>query len=219
MVLLFRRMCLAFGVLTLCACQMTLPTLSALTHPKSAPSVTFAHSGIVLRGPDGYCVDTPSLRDEATTGFALMANCDALKGRTLSADDAPLAVLTASISAPASSPAVADPDVLAAFFATDSGRAALARSGQSSDVTLIDSYARGYAYYIHALDRSPNPMGAFSHEYWRAVALIKGRIVTLTVMPFTAYPLSGAQMKRQITYFTEDVLQANLDDRSVIVSE
>jgi len=213
---LVSRICLALCLFALCACQITLPDLSATS--RSSP-VLFSQSGIVLRAPTGYCADTKSLRDTPETGFALMANCKALKGRRLSPKDPILAVLTASISAPLSQDAVVDPAVLKTFFATDTGRAALSRSGAAGDVTVLETFAKGDAYYIHALDRSPNPVGDLSPEYWRTVTLLKGRIVTLTVTPFAAYPLTTAQIKRQITYFTEDMSEANRDPAEVIVSE
>lgn len=110
---LVSRICLALCLFALCACQITLPDLSATS--RSSP-VLFSQSGIVLRAPTGYCADTKSLRDTPETGFALMANCKALKGRRLSPKDPILAVLTASISAPLSQDAVVDPAVLKTFF-------------------------------------------------------------------------------------------------------
>ncbi|WP_417258304.1 hypothetical protein [Celeribacter sp.] len=213
------RIYLTLCVAMLCGCQIALPSLPDLAGAAGTSSVTLSQSGITLRPPKGYCVDTKSLRDTSDSGFALMANCKALKGRRISPDDPAIAVLTASISAPVSGDAAVDPKILAEFFATDTGRAALARSGDASKVTVLDSFAQADAYYLHALDRSPNPIGNLSPEYWRTITMIKGRIVTLTVTPFTAYPLTTAQIKKQITSFTQDMAEANLDQREVIVSE
>ena len=62
---------------------------------------------------------------------------------------------------------------LAAFFASQQGRATLARSGRAGDVKIIAALSAGDAFLLHLQDRNVG-------EYWRAVIGVKARLVTLS---------------------------------------
>lgn len=43
-------------------------------------SVTLYDGEVVVRGPDGYCIDRRSLRDRASQSFVMLASCESLSG-------------------------------------------------------------------------------------------------------------------------------------------
>ncbi|MEM7598810.1 MAG: hypothetical protein AAF382_14035 [Pseudomonadota bacterium] len=43
-------------------------------------TVTLYEGDVVVRGPDGYCIDRRSMRDRASQGFVVLASCESLSG-------------------------------------------------------------------------------------------------------------------------------------------
>ncbi|MEL6648769.1 MAG: hypothetical protein AAFQ05_13965 [Pseudomonadota bacterium] len=43
-------------------------------------TTTLYHGDIVVRGPEGYCIDRRSLKDRTAQGFVMLASCEALSG-------------------------------------------------------------------------------------------------------------------------------------------
>ncbi|MGL4310965.1 MAG: hypothetical protein ACRCSU_10795 [Paracoccaceae bacterium] len=168
----------------LAGCTDTAGTLGGLS---GAPRQTTLGAGdITVAGPPGFCVDTESKRDAASGGFVLMGSCAALSLSPLAPRPAVKAVLTASVSpaAPAGGSAF-DPAQADQLFRSDAGRALLARSGSASDVTIVESRSTGTALLLALVDTSGGLEPGIDDAYWRAITEIRGRIVTLSVMPAT----------------------------------
>ena len=84
------------------------------------------------------------------------------------------ALVTVSVGPGASSGALAGGGAaLAAFFASEPGRAALSRSGRGRDVELLEAKAQGDVFLLRLRDRRAG-------DYWRAIAGIRGRLVAVS---------------------------------------
>lgn len=73
------------GAVFLSGCQImgdpgSLPFLEAAleTANPAASTASLANGAIIVSGPDGYCVDTRTLRSTASGGFAAIASCNIL---------------------------------------------------------------------------------------------------------------------------------------------
>jgi hypothetical protein len=133
--------------------------------PKSAPVL----GGAVQVGvPAGYCIDRVAGREAGDTAIVVMGKCRE--------DSAALpAVLTAAIAPAASAGVLAGGGkALAAYFTSDAGRAALSRAGRANTVTVLAAKGVGTAFVMRIRDRDAG-------EYWRGVAPVAGRLVTITV--------------------------------------
>ncbi|WP_417250440.1 hypothetical protein [Celeribacter sp.] len=206
------------AVVALAGCELDLSS-GGFGGARERDAVQLTGAGLTIAGPIGYCVDRAALDDSADGAFVLMANCDALHGRRVSRGDDALALLTASASAPLSIPTAFDAERLSSFFGSQSGKAALSRAGSAGTITLIDTFTDGNVFFVHARDSAPNPLGALSDEYWRAVMVVSDRLVSLTVTPYAAAPLSSEQVKRQTAAFAQSVSAANQALPQNIVSE
>lgn len=192
---------------------------AGLGGARHTDAVQLAASGVTIAGPVGYCADASAIDDRADGGFVLMVNCDALRGRRVAQGDDARGLLTASVSAPLSAPESYDPRRLGLFFDATAGQAALSRAGDPATVTVLESFVQDDAVFLHARDTAPSPLGAISEEYWRAVTLANGRLVTMTVTPYSAAPLTSAQLRKQVTAFAQSVTRANQVLPQSIVSE
>lgn len=155
----------------------------------------------MVSGPEGYCVEQRASRESAEGDFVLLASCAALTGREGGAS-AP-AILTASVSG---EPGGRGPmpeafPILADFFRTDQGRAALSRSGRVGDVEVLRSYSRGDALYLKLRDRSPASGVPVEPDYWRAILGLGGRIVTLSVLSARQRPMTDATRQNTLQAF------------------
>jgi hypothetical protein len=138
---------------------------------------------IVLAAPQGYCLAQDSVERTAASEFAAFTAC---RGAG--------AVLTATAGGPGSAQPV-DPAEMGAFLTSDSGRAALSRSGDPSAVTVHAVTAAEGVVLVRLTDRSPPPSAVAPGESWRAVMVLGDRLVTLTAAPGvgTELPVDGGR--------------------------
>ncbi|MDO8985060.1 hypothetical protein [Cypionkella sp.] len=146
--------------LALANCQVG----SGFTSSRAAPVLGGA---LQIGVPPSYCIDGKASRESRDTAVILMGRCsDAMKAIP--------ALITVSIGQGGSAGVMtAGGQALAAFFASQQGRATLARSGRAGDVKIIAALSAGDAFLLHLQDRNVG-------EYWRAVIGVKARLVTLS---------------------------------------
>ncbi|GAB4262081.1 MAG: hypothetical protein Kow0013_07210 [Pararhodobacter sp.] len=191
-----RLLAAALGlVASLAGCFETEPLSEAASRglqPTAGPvSIRVLDRSVTVTGPVGYCVDGEATRESDIEAFVLLVRC---RG-TLR----PAPVLSATITrVPA--PGADDPQALrrlSAFLATPAGRAQLSRSGDPSDVTVLETtYADGTIWLLIADEGNPE---AFDPTYWRAILPVGGRIVTLSVLAAREHPFereSGLSLLR-----------------------
>lgn len=178
----------------------------------SAPrAIAVAGGALVAAGPAGYCVDRTASRDGAEGAFVLFGTCAALAGTATAGQPAEPAVLTASVaSGPADEAAfVASFPAMASFFNSDAGRAALSRAGRAATVRVGAVSSRDRVLYLGLSDAAAEREAAVSADYWRAILVLRGRLVTLSVMSLADRPLASAAKRRILDAFVARMRAAN----------
>ncbi|WP_066707755.1 hypothetical protein [Celeribacter ethanolicus] len=206
------KVAIAAGVmLGLAGCEMDMGATGTSVDPARRPvrAVTLPLSGVSVAGPSGYCVDPVSVRDSARGSFALLGNCTGLSGRNNPALKGKTAVLTLSVAPPMTETEEFDPPSYEAYFASETGRRALSRSGSAKTVQLIESEARGDMVLLHVRDSAPMTLRGQGREYWRALFLLDGRLVTATATPFAEAPMSGGQLRALLDRFVIELKRRN----------
>lgn len=165
-------------LLTACAGGVGVPGLSG-----GKRQVALGGGDVVIAGPRGYCVDEGATRDAATGGFAMLASCAALTLSPLAPRPDVRAVLTASVSAVDTTGAGFDTAAAESFFRSDGGRAMLARSGDAATLTVVASRRSETSLLLALVDTSQGLAPGMDDAYWRALTELRGRIVTLSVLP------------------------------------
>lgn len=171
-------------------------------------SLTVMSKGFVVAGPRGFCVDTRSSTSTEDSAFALLGSCSAISGNP--ADDKPRAPAVLSVSvAPADGPLdEAALDRLAAYLASDEGRAVLSRGEDDSAVVVLDVERTPGLVLIHARD---GMTGDLQGDYWRAVFGVSGHIVSATVSGFAASPFDAVTGTALARDFAKAMRRANGD--------
>ncbi|GAA3860156.1 hypothetical protein [Celeribacter arenosi] len=200
----------AFGLFSACQAFPQLvpetPVASASANAPRAPRQAQLYGGAFkVAGPKGYCIDTAALQDS----FVLLAECNALEGRRVEPGQTVPAILTLSASEPLDDVAVFDPSAAAAFFATQNGRTALSRVGNGDTVTVLETQKKGATVFVHASDSAPANVPGLAGEYWRAVFVQDGRLVTLTATGLRAAPVEGAVLARLLAEFSTAIRASN----------
>ncbi|MEM7753713.1 MAG: hypothetical protein AAF230_09880 [Pseudomonadota bacterium] len=132
--------------------------------------------GTVVAGADGWCIDDATSLPGGATTVVVLGSCAAISGDGLQARPDVPGVLTISVEAEGGG--LPDSETLANFFASDAGRATLARNGEAESVAILDSVREEGLLYLHASDESVLP-GA-SNEIWRALFGLDGRFVAVS---------------------------------------
>ncbi|MBC7141611.1 MAG: hypothetical protein H5U18_05580, partial [Rhodobacteraceae bacterium] len=157
------------------------------------------------------CIDRSASRDRPDGAFVLFGTCAALSGSAAAGQPARPALLTAAVlPAARDSAALAGSfPVLAAFFRSVPGRAALSRSGKAETVEIVEVASRGDVLYLHLKDRSAVSGPAVEADYWRAVLGLHGRMVTLSALSLRDRPLSSAEMRQVLVALVAKMQAAN----------
>ncbi|WP_323035697.1 hypothetical protein [Pararhodobacter sp.] len=193
--------------LGLAACFETEPLTEAASRglqPAAGPTeVVLLDRSVTVVGPIGYCVDTEATRESDIEAFVLLVRC---RG-TLR----PAPVLSATVTG-LTAPTSNDPGALrrlAGFLSTPAGRAQLSRSGDPSEVTVVESTYANNAIWLLIEDHG-NPE-SFDPSYWRAVLPIAGRIVTLSVLSAREHPLDSDSGLATLRSFVSRMRGANVE--------
>jgi hypothetical protein len=187
--------------------------LAGFGSGKAEQRVSVTRGGIVIAGPAGFCIDGASLRNRADGTFVLLASCAALTG----APDAPHppipGVLSAMVSEGPDGVGLAEslPEI-ADYLSSETGRAALSRTGDPESVAVLQSRIAGGVLFLNLRDDSDFDGPAIEPEYWRAVFAARGHIVTLSAMAPAGQPAIGALAKLEA--FVARVAQENAGSRA-----
>ncbi|MEQ3625751.1 MAG: hypothetical protein ABNH26_03570 [Celeribacter sp.] len=172
---------------------------SGLDALAPVPAVRLDAGHITLRGPEGFCVDHVASHAD----FVLFGNCAALGGHGRMV--APGVILTASVRA-AGPVASVSPEELRQFFLSDAGRASLANDNTAHRVTLRDSGIARNALWLRLRDASLP--GNLSPDLWRAIFVLRGHLVSATVLSAHDAPLDRSAGQALMTEFVARIRQA-----------
>ncbi len=133
-----------------------------------------------VAAPNGYCIDPQASQAAADTAVVLIGRCTA--GGQVAA-----ALVTVTIGRSASAGVMlAGPAILAQYFASPPGRRALARDGNPAHVRVIETAADQEVLFLHLIDLTAG-------DYWRAIAGLRGRLVTVSASGAIGAPLTSAE--------------------------
>lgn len=173
---------------------------------RDAPeTVSVGGGNVTVGGPQGYCVDRRGSRLGGDAAFILLASCASITGVASAGVPAAPGLLTASVDRDASAlPSVND---FKSFFATDAGRATLARDGQASSVSMLRSEARDDAILMRIRDTSPASTEGLEDTYWRGLLLLNGRLITVTVNSFSKRVIDEEDGRAKLLAFLQRIRQ------------
>lgn len=141
-------------------------------------SVDLLDGAVTAAAPSGYCIAPGAGQRGEDNAVVLMGKCRA-------GTEASPAVLTLSVGPTATAGAmVAGGEVLAEYFTSEPGRAALSRDGLAEDVAVLEAISAEDAFLLHVRDRAVG-------DYWRAIFGLRGRLVTLSVAGPEGQPLEA----------------------------
>ncbi len=162
-----------------------------------------------MEGPRGFCIDRAATRIDEAGGLVVLGDCRAL-GRTDGPGASPPAILTVAIAPPeAAASGLPSAGALSAFFETARGRARLSRTGRAATVEIHSMAAEGRAFAIHLTDRARFPGGAVEPTYWRALAVVNGRWVTLSAYAPAGRPHEANEGRLLLRRFVQATLRAS----------
>lgn len=202
-----RAAALSFAAAALAAC------VPGGLGPAAPVTRSMAVSGgtVTIAGPAGYCIDRGASRDGPETAFVLFGTCAALAGSLAAGQPAKPAVLTVSVTpgAPGEESFAESFPSIARLVRSEPGRAALSRSGDAETVVVQEITAAGNVMYLRLQDRSATEGPPVEAEYWRAIMVEEGRIITLSALGLRDRPLSSSDKRRALEALVRAVRAAN----------
>ena len=196
------KSCALAAVFALAACA------EGLNITRNAPEAVRLPSGLVVKGSRGWCVDASTLQNTDEASVVVFGSCAAIaKNALLPRPDVP-GIITVSVDN--SDAGTAPADILDAYFATEQGRAALARDGRPDSVRILESRQADDALFLHAVDRSGLPTNV-AEDYWRAIFDLGGRFVTVSLVGLTDDPIDRDDGLRTLEAQVDRLRAANPD--------
>lgn len=175
--------------------------------PRAPAEVRVMSNSFTIAGPKGFCIDNGGTRESDDGAFAVLGSCAVISGNPHDAKPRHPAMLTASV---VPTDAALDDialDRMAAFFSTEAGRVALARSDGAEEVSVIDLERDDGMLLVHAEDG--DQAGDVTGDYWRGVFETAGQLVTVTVSGYRAAPLEAATGAGLARSFATAIRKAN----------
>lgn len=143
-------------------------------------SVALLDGAVTAAAPAGYCIAPGAGQRQADSAVVIMGRCSA-------AGTAVPALLTLTVGQAGSAGAMAGGgEALAAYFTSVPGRTALSRSGRAGDVEVLSASGADGAFLLRVRDR-------MAGEYWRGLAGLRGRLVSVTAAGPEGVTLDPAQ--------------------------
>ncbi len=146
--------------------------------------------------PRGYCMDPVASQVAEDSAVMIIGRCSD------AGDEVPAAITATVGEAGSAAVLAAGVPALAAYFASDEGRAALSREGVAEAVVVQEIRSSDGVLSLHLTDRA---LG----DYWRAVMAARGRLVTLAVTAPEGQPLSSDQGKALLDNAVKAMQSAN----------
>jgi hypothetical protein len=163
--------------------------------------------GLIVAGAHGWCVDRKTTRSSGAASVVVFGSCAAIAGNARAPSPAFPGVVTVLVDGLAETAPPAA--LLEQFFASNAGRAALARDGRADSVTIIETYREGELLFLHAEDRSAGRLPDESGEYWRALFDMNGRFVTVSLVGLANRPIPRAAGLAALTAQIDQLKNAN----------
>ena len=193
------------------------PLLLAIGLSLSAPAgaaprkMAVAGSDLTIAAPKGFCVETDASKQTTEGTFVLFGSCAALAGSAQAGRPKSPAVLTAVVTpgAPDAQAFLASIDSLASFLTSEGGRKALSRSGRAETVSIRQISVSGDVLLVRLIDGAALAGQDVDPDYWRALFVLEGRYVTLSVLALRDMPLPDDRKRGLLDEFVRRVKAEN----------
>jgi len=152
---------------------------------------------VVVRGPDGYCVDRRSLRRSDTSGFALLASCEALSG----VRGQPVEPVLMTVSVQPGDAETARPSAveIAALMAP----AQVLATHEDADLALV-----------HFASGGDGALPGGDARHWRGGMVVNGHLVGLALYAREGGAMAGGDGRGLLTELARSIRRAS-PDRSI----
>jgi hypothetical protein len=159
-----------------------------------------------VAGPPGYCVDPAESRD-GVKAFVLLGSCASVARNPYIRKPATPGLVTVVVSSdPSTFLNVRERQgLLADYFRSAPGRAALSRTGRAETVRVDEIRNGDGILYIRATDSGRSLLPGMAESHWRALFDVNGRLVTVSVSGFTDKPMSAEDGFRLVRSATERI--------------
>lgn len=182
------------------------------TQAKSAPrKMAVAGGDLIIAAPKGFCVEVEASQETPAGAFVLFGSCASLARSSLAAQPEMPAILTAVVSpgAPERADFRTSIKMMASFLTSPEGRKALSRAGKAKTVTIKQIVASGDVLYIRLSDVAALGGQDVEPEYWRALFVLNGQFVTLSVLGLADRPLASDRKRGLLGAFVDQVEAEN----------
>jgi hypothetical protein len=154
--------------------------------------------------PAGYCSDISSSQDR----FSVVLPCKALSNEV---DDWPshVAVFTTSVGEKAPRYGLGDVSAIEAALRSTEGRTAISRLDNPRSVDLLRIWPQSEAVYVRIKDTSATPFGRGYIEHWRALSVVAGHLVIVTVGGYGKNQLTETDGLRVLQRFVKRIKETN----------
>lgn len=150
---------------------------------------------VVLRAPEGYCIDRPSMRQDGRAGFVLVASCETLSGLRGQAVVEPVLI---TVSVLPEVPANGRPTP--AEMARDLAPAEVLTSLDAGGLTLVRLSAGG--------DRI---LPGGDPRHWRGSMVVNGYLIGLALYAREGSPMAGREGRDLLTGMARRIRRASPD--------
>lgn len=176
----------------------------------TSSSIEVAGREIVIKGPEGFCVDKSLSQTGGDTAFVLLGNCRVVSPGRGGGQPRVKALLTASVSGSGAGGGVRDSTAsMDRFFRSDTGRTALSRESDPGTVEVLETFENDGMFFLRARDTSPGIVPGAADDYWRAYFDLSGQIVSVSVIGFADKPLSPAKGLSTLREFADLIRSSN----------
>jgi len=190
---------LALAVMTSgCGFDIALPKVAPTARAQQT-SVPIGDGLMNVRAPQGYCAHRNLGEQKPQEGIVIFEKCRSLFG--IGGAGAHDAVLSYSAHLSGVFEDAFDEEAFEAFFASEAGRAALARDGKPSSVDVLDIRHEADRVILHARDRSSGAMEGMANDYWRIVTVQNSRLVTMSVTARDGAQMNDADLTELLGQF------------------
>lgn len=139
-------------------------------------TVSLSEGDVVVRAPDGYCIDKRSLRDSASQGFVMLASCESLSGvRGQNVEPVIMTLAVVPNGAKGQGPSSSE-------IASSLSGAPVIEAIDDADLSLVHFASGGN----HALaEKDP--------KHWRGAMAINGHLIALSLYGRKGSPMTGTE--------------------------
>ncbi|WP_186827065.1 hypothetical protein [Shimia ponticola] len=158
------------------------------------------NSGLAVRAPSGFCIDTRRTRQSARGASVLMASCANLGGQPETGALNKALVLVTAVPGTHGDLVALQREI----------QRAPQRLGRGPEVNLHGSETSRVALYVNLTDANPGRPPATDPRHWKAAVDVRGAAVIVSVFGAVGGPLTGRAGEQLI----RDTVQALLDANS-----